>query len=41
MDISQIANVVAGFLLGLLTKWLHGAHKRDKLRRERKNGKTK
>ena len=41
MDINQIVNVAGGFLLGLFTKWLHDAHKRDKIRQQRKNGKTK
>ena len=41
MDINQVVNVGAGFILGILTKWLQEAHKRDKQREKNKSGKTK
>lgn len=41
MDINQIANAAGVFILGILTKWLYDANKRDKLKQSKKNGKTK
>ena len=41
MDINQIVNIAGGFLMGVFAKWLQEAHKRDKIRQQRKIGKTK
>ena len=41
MDINQIVNIAGGFLMGVFAKWLQEAHKRDKQRQEKKNGKIK
>lgn len=40
MDISQIFNAAGVFILGILTKWLYDANKRDKLK-NKNNGKDK
>jgi fluoride ion exporter CrcB/FEX len=41
MDINQIVNTSGVFILGFLTKWLYDANKRDKIRKQKKNGTVK
>lgn len=41
MDINQIANSAGVFVLGILTKWLYDANKRDKIRKQNRDGKNK